>query len=125
MSFALVHQGNKNNIGRDVKASTTAKPSSIPPRPHDRNGNSAMDSHASSIHLQRAIGNQALQRLVHADRGTDLSKTSNVQPRLNITSLIRSKKNHQDFSFVYTLLWLLICYSNISNIMASPCHFEV
>ncbi len=83
MSLALVHQ-NKNKAA-DTKTSRPAKPS---PHHYENNTNLTMNSHDSIIHLQHAIGNQAIQRLMRsadASKGFDFSKIGIPQSKLNVS----------------------------------------
>jgi hypothetical protein len=75
MSFALVHQS--KNKATDDKTSTPATTS------HYIN-NLAMDFHDSIIHLQRTIGNQDVQGLMHSDTGIDFAKFG-IQSKLKIS----------------------------------------
>jgi hypothetical protein len=82
LSFALVRQ-NKNDA-RDNKMSISAKPSSY--NRHINNLNNGSSDYF--IHLQRTIGNQAVQRLVPSDdktKGFDFAKIGILQPKLKIS----------------------------------------
>lgn len=89
MSFAISGQTKRNKVG-DSKTSTSAKyhSSTSPHHNHNRISNSAHDSphSALAIHLQRAIGNQAVQRLMrpNASGGFDFAKIA-IQPKLKIS----------------------------------------
>jgi len=73
MSFAIVHQ--TKNKEPDSKRSTPAKHS-----PHHHINSLAMDSHDSVIHLQRTIGNQAVQGLMQFD-----SAKIRIQAKLKVS----------------------------------------
>jgi hypothetical protein len=77
MSFAPVHQ-NKNKVS-DSENSTLVKPSR-----HLRVNNWAMTPHASIVHLQRTIGNQALQRLLHSNTRFDFARIG-IHAKLNVS----------------------------------------
>lgn len=78
MSFTLAHQSKNQTQDGKVTAGRTSKP-------FHRLIHSAINSHDSVIvHLQRTIGNQALQRLVHSNDGFDFSKIA-IQPKLKIS----------------------------------------
>jgi hypothetical protein len=80
MSFELAHQS-KNKIG-DSKALTPAKPSSYY---HNSLAHGYNDSIAD---LQRAIGNQAMQRLMSSSNavgGFDFAKIGIIQPKLRVS----------------------------------------
>jgi hypothetical protein len=82
MSFALAHQ-NKRNNSRDSKTSTPSKHTSSTPHLID---NSAIDSHDVITHLQRAIGNQAVQWLIRSkSEEFDFSKIVVLQPKLKVS----------------------------------------
>jgi hypothetical protein len=86
MSFAFAHQNKTNKTG-DSKKSTPPKHSSYP---HVTNLH-AKDSPNNILHLQRAIGNQAVQRLLRsknnnvAEREFDFAKIGILQPKLKIS----------------------------------------
>ena len=80
MLFELVRQG-KNKTVRDSKTSMTAKPSTTTAHRID---NFAPDSDVSIIHLQRAIGNQAVQRLMQSKASFDFAKIG-IEPKLEIS----------------------------------------
>jgi hypothetical protein len=84
MSFALAHQSKNNS--RDSKTSTPAKCTST----HHRIKNLNRDSPEYIFHLQRTIGNQAIQRLMgssNAAVGFDFAKISILQPKLKVSQL--------------------------------------
>jgi hypothetical protein len=75
MSFALAHQSKDNKvIGNN------------PSTPKISSSHSAFnkDSSESIIHLQRTIGNQAVQRLIHRGTGFDLERIG-IQPKLKVS----------------------------------------
>lgn len=81
MSFALAHQGKMSKAASDIKKSTVAKPY---PR-HRSCDNLLEDSYDSSMHLQRTIGNQAVQRLLFSNSaGLNFSNTY-VQSKLSVS----------------------------------------
>jgi hypothetical protein len=75
MSFAVVHQS-KNKV-EDTKILPPAKLSS-------HYNNLTRNSHDSDIHLQRTIGNQAVQRFMHSGTRFDFEKIG-IQPKLKIS----------------------------------------
>ena len=77
MSFALVHK-NKNKEA-DSKTSTSARPS-----PHHHINNLAMTPHDYIIHLQRTIGNQAVQRLMRSNIRFNFANIP-IKPKLKIS----------------------------------------
>jgi hypothetical protein len=79
MSFVLAHQ-NKNKAA-DSKTSMAPAKHSL----HHNINNLAMDSHDSIIHLQRIIGNQAVQRLMRSNIGFDFEKIGIFQPKLKVS----------------------------------------
>ncbi len=87
MSFTFA---NKNYRGRDVKTSTFAgsfKPAKKNKKDNNNNNNlydiSRINSSNSINHLQRSIGNQAVQRLMHVDGGFDFEIA--IQPKLKVS----------------------------------------
>ena len=79
MSFAFAHQ---NKTG-ESKKSTPPKHSSYSP---DINNLKAKDSPNTILYLQRAIGNQAVQKLINSDKvGFDFAKTGIIQPKLRVS----------------------------------------
>ena len=81
MSFAFAH---RNKIG-ESKKSTPPKHSS-----HfhlDINNLKAKESPDNILYLQRAIGNQAVQRLINSDNevGFDFAKIGILQPKLKVS----------------------------------------
>jgi hypothetical protein len=80
MSFALMHQS--KNKAADSKISTSAKRS--PSHHHDHINSLAMYSHDSIIHLQRTIGNQAVQRLMANNVPFNFAKID-IQPKLKVS----------------------------------------
>src|SRR5688572_3520469 len=85
MSFALAYQSKTNNTG-DAKTSTPAKRVSSS-TPHHHINNLAMDSPDYILNLQRAIGNQGVQKLIRSNNadGFDFSKIGIIQPKLEIS----------------------------------------
>lgn len=83
MSFALAHQNKTNKTG-DSKKSTPPKHSSYP---FDNNNLEANDSPKTILYLQRAIGNQAVQKLINSDNevGFDFAKIGILQPKLKVS----------------------------------------
>ena len=82
MSFAEAHQTKANKKGiKDIKTSTQH----ISSINHEIN-NLNMDSPAHIFHLQRAIGNQAVQRLISSENiGFDFANTGILQPKLKVS----------------------------------------
>lgn len=80
MLFALAHQS-KRNASIDSKMSTPAKHTSIP---HNHINNLNEDSPSYILHLQRAIGNHAVQRKLHSHAEFDFAKNG-IQPKLKIS----------------------------------------
>ena len=78
MSFALVHH-NKNKTADSKTSMAPAKPS-----PHHHINNLAMDSDDSIIHLERTIGNQAVQRLMSTNVPFNFAKIGIFQPKLKV-----------------------------------------
>jgi hypothetical protein len=83
MSFAFAHQNKTNKTG-DNKKSTSLKHSSYP----HINNLEANDSPNSILYLQRAIGNQAVQRLINSNNNTSrfhFAKIGILQPKLKVS----------------------------------------
>jgi hypothetical protein len=70
MSYVLPHK--HNNRAADPKTSTVTRTSKPPNKKKDTFYNiSTADSSSRIIHLQKSIGNQAVQKLMHANSGFD------------------------------------------------------
>jgi hypothetical protein len=85
MSFALAYQNNKSKA-RDSKTSTHGNNNAI--SHHHRFNTFDKDSPDYILHLQRTIGNQAVQMLVRSNnnvRGFDFAKIGILQPKLKIS----------------------------------------
>jgi hypothetical protein len=78
MSFALLHQS--KNKAADSKISMPPKRSA----PHHHINNLAMDSYESINHLQRMIGNQAVQRLMSTNVAFNFAKID-IQLKLKVS----------------------------------------
>jgi Domain of unknown function (DUF4157) len=89
MSFGLARQSNKDKF-KVGKTSPPAKPS--PTRDHHRLNNLAMDPADDIIHLQRTIGNQALQRLMGTSIRFDFAKID-IRPK---SEMSQSGDAHED-----------------------------
>lgn len=75
MSFVLAHQGeNKTKDGKSLESANVY--------PHQNN--LTKSSHDSIISLQRAIGNQAIQKLARSSVGFDFAKIG-IPPRLKVS----------------------------------------
>jgi hypothetical protein len=83
MSFALAHQSKTNNP-KDGKTSTPAKQSSS--AQHHRTSNMSMDSPDSIFYQQRAIGSQAVHKLMRSKgEEFDFGKIGILQPKLKVS----------------------------------------
>jgi hypothetical protein len=83
MSFALAHQNKTNKTG-DAKTSTPATHTSTTHHHLDINNLNKDDSPDSILYLQRAIGNQAILRMMRSSTGFDFGKIG-IQPKLKIS----------------------------------------
>src|SRR5215211_4095891 len=110
MSFSLAHQGKKNKTA-DRKMSTLAKP-------YHQHSNSASDSHDSAIiRLQRAIGNQAVQRLMlsNALGETDFAKVETFQPKMKVSQ--PRDEYEQEADRVAEQVMRILVYSDATALM--------
>src|SRR5829696_1243776 len=79
MSFALVHQSNKNKQVEGKASTSHSKHSS------HKSNTLARGSNDSIISSQRSIGDQAVHRLMHSAEGFDFTKISILQPNLKVS----------------------------------------
>jgi hypothetical protein len=87
MSFAFAALAQKNNKVAGSKMSTPTKYHSAVATRNRINNSSSTDSHTEIIHLQRTIGNQAVQKLLRSNNtsgGFDFAKIG-IQPKLKVS----------------------------------------
>jgi len=85
MAFALAHQSSKTNKAGDAKTSSPTNHSSSTTHHHSIS-NLNSDSPDYVLNLQRAIGNQAVQKLMCSKgAGSDFPKVGFIQPKLRVS----------------------------------------
>jgi hypothetical protein len=99
MSYAVAHRSNKSKTGESKKISPRAKQFST--SQHPINNYSAIDSPDSLLHLQRSIGNQAVQRLIRSSNavsggGFNFQKIRILQPKLKVSQSSKACEQEAD-----------------------------